>query len=54
MQKEFLGYRLKHILEYGDMSFDIVFESQDGKLVELTPCFDLQFNESNQIVAFGW
>ncbi|MEL4455272.1 serine hydrolase domain-containing protein [Lutimonas vermicola] len=54
MQKEFLGYRLKHILEYGDMSFDIVLESQDGKVVELTPCFDLQFNENNQIVAFGW
>jgi CubicO group peptidase (beta-lactamase class C family) len=54
MQKEFLGYRLKHILEYGDMSYDIVLESKDGKVVDLTPCFDLQFNESNQIVAFGW
>ena len=54
MQKEFLGYRLKHILEYGDMSYDIVLESKDGKVVDLVPCFDLQFNESNQIVAFGW
>ncbi len=54
MQKEFLGYRLKHILEYGDMSYDIVLESKDGKVVDLTPCFDLQFNENNQIVAFGW
>lgn len=54
MQKEFLEYRLKHILEYGDMSYDIVLESKDGKVVDLTPCFDLQFNESNQIVAFGW
>lgn len=54
MQKEFLEYQLKHILEYGDMSYDIVLESKDGKVVDLTPCFDLQFNESNQIVAFGW
>ena len=54
MQKEFLGYRLKHILEYGDMSYDIVLESKEGIVVDLTPCFDLQFNESNQIVAFGW
>lgn len=54
MQKEFFEYRLKHILEYGDMSYDIVLESKDGKIVDLTPCFDLQFNESNQIVAFGW
>ncbi|RIV68575.1 serine hydrolase domain-containing protein [Flagellimonas aequoris] len=54
MQKEFLGYRLNHILEYGDMSYDIVLESKDGKVVDLTPCFDLQFNESDQIVAFGW
>jgi len=54
MQKEFLEYRLKHILEYGDMSYDIVLESKDGKVVDLTPCFDLQFNESNKIVAFGW
>lgn len=54
MQKEFLGYRMNHILEYGDMSYDVVLESKDGKVIELTPCFDLQFNESNQIVAFGW
>jgi CubicO group peptidase (beta-lactamase class C family) len=54
MQKEFLGYRLKHILEYGDMSYDIVLESKDGKVIDLTPCFDLQFNENNKIVAFGW
>lgn len=54
MQKEFLGYRLNHILEYGDMSYDIILESKDGKVVDLTPCFDLQFDESNQIVAFGW
>lgn len=54
MQHEFSGYKLNHVLEYGDMSYDIVLESKDGKIVELTPCFDLQFNESNQIVAFGW
>lgn len=54
MQKEFLEYRLKHILEYGDMSYDVVLESKHGKVVDLTPCFDLQFNEINQIVAFGW
>ncbi|WP_140964035.1 serine hydrolase domain-containing protein [Flavobacterium jejuense] len=54
MKKEFLGYQLKHILEYGDMSYDIVLESEDGKVVDLVPCFDFQFNESNQIVAFGW
>jgi len=54
MQKEFLGYRLKHILEYGDMSYDIVLESKEGKVVDLTPCFDLQFNERNRIIAFGW
>ncbi|MCG2417809.1 beta-lactamase family protein [Aequorivita sp. F47161] len=54
MQHEFSGYKLKHVLEYGDLSYDIILESKDGKIVELTPCFDLQFNESNQIVAFGW
>ena len=54
MQNEFSGYKLKHVLEYGDMSYDIVLESKDGKVVHLTPCFDLQFNENNQIVAFGW
>lgn len=54
MQKEFLGYKLKHILEYGDLSYDIILESKDGKIVDLTPCFDLQFNENNKIVAFGW
>lgn len=54
MQREFVGYQLNHILEYGDMSYDIVLESKDGKMVNLTPCFDLQFNESNQIIAFGW
>lgn len=54
MRKAFLGYRLKHILEYGDMSYDIVLESKEGKVVDLTPCFDLQFNEKNKIVAFGW
>lgn len=54
MQQEFSGYKLKQVLEYGDMSYDIVLESNDGKVVDLTPCFDLQFNEINQIVAFGW
>ncbi|MCK9451706.1 MAG: beta-lactamase family protein [Bacteroidales bacterium] len=54
MQNEFSDYKLKHILEYGDLSYDIILESKDGKVVDLTPCFDLQFNESNQIVAFGW
>jgi len=54
MQKEFLGYELNHVLEYGDMSYDIILKSKGGKVVDLTPCFDLQFNESNQIVAFGW
>ena len=54
MQNEFLGYKLNHVLEYGDKSFDIILESKDGKIIELTPCFDLQFNKSNQIVAFGW
>ena len=54
MQQEFLGYRLKHILAYEDMSYDIVLESKDGKVVDLTPCFDLQFNEHNMIAAFGW
>lgn len=54
MQNEFSGYKLKHVLEYGDISYDIILESKDGKEVDLTPCFDLQFNESNKIVAFGW
>lgn len=54
MQMEFSEYQLKHILEYGDMSYDIVLESKDGKVVELTPCFDLQFDDDNKIVAFGW
>ena len=54
MQKEFSGYSLKHILAYEDMSYDIVLESKDGKVVDLTPCFDLQFNEHNKLVAFGW
>ncbi len=54
MQKEFSGYQLNHILEYGDMSYDIVLESKDGKVMDLTPCFDLQFNNSDQITAFGW
>lgn len=54
MQNEFSGYKLKHVLEYGDMSYDIVLVSKEGKTVDLTPCFDLQFNESSQIVAFGW
>ena len=54
MKREFSGYRLKHILEYGDMSYDIVLVSPEGKAVELTPCFDIQFNTDNQISAFGW
>jgi hypothetical protein len=54
MQREFSDYKLKHILEYEDLSYDIVLESKDGKVVDLTPCFDLQFNESDQIIAFGW
>ena len=54
MQKEFSGYKLNHVLEYGDMSYDIIMLSPEGKTVDLTPCFDLQFNENNKIVAFGW
>jgi CubicO group peptidase (beta-lactamase class C family) len=54
MQNEFAGYKLNHVLEYGDLSYDIILESKDGKVVDLTPCFDLQFNERNQVVAFGW
>ncbi|UII27513.1 beta-lactamase family protein [Fulvivirga maritima] len=54
MKHEFPGYQLKHILEYGDMSYDIILQSKSGEVVDLTPCFDLQFNESNQISAFGW
>ena len=54
MQNEFSGYKLKHVLEYGDISYDIILESKDGKIIELTPCFDIQFNENNKIVAFGW
>ena len=54
MQNEFSGYKLKHVLEYGDLSYDIILESKDGKIIELTPCFDIQFNENNKIVAFGW
>lgn len=54
MKREFSGYRLKHILEYGDMSYDIILKSPKGETVDLTPCFDLQFNEKNQINAFGW
>ena len=54
MQKEFAGYRLKHILEYGDISYDILLESKEGKVVELSPCFDLRFNENNQIDSFRW
>nr|WP_321407122.1 serine hydrolase domain-containing protein [uncultured Carboxylicivirga sp.] len=54
MQLEFVGYKLNHILEYGDMSYDIILKSEDGKIVDLTPCFDLQFNENNKIVAYGW
>jgi len=54
MQREFSGYQLKHILEYGDMSYDIILLSPEGKTVDLTPCFDIQFNDENQVVAFGW
>ncbi len=54
MQREFTGYQLKHILEYGDMSYDIILLSPEGKTVDLTPCFDIQFNNENQVVAFGW
>lgn len=54
MQQEFSGYALKHILAYDDMSFDIVLTSPEGENVQLTPCFDLQFNTEDQIVAFGW
>jgi len=54
MQREFSGYQLKHILEYGDMSYDIILLSPEGKTVDLTPCFDIQFNSENQVVAFGW
>lgn len=54
MQHEFSGYKLNHVLEYGDLSYDIILESKDGKIIGLTPCFDIQFNENNKIVAFGW
>jgi hypothetical protein len=43
-----------HILEYEDMTYDVVLESEDGEVKYLTPCFDLKFNEKNQIIAFGW
>lgn len=54
MQKEFTDYKLVHILEYEDDTYDILLESKRGIVEELTPCFDLKFNEQNQITAFGW
>ncbi len=54
MKTEFSEYQLKHILAYEDMSYDIILESPQGKTVDLTPCFDIQFNTDNKISAFGW
>ncbi|MEB8330689.1 serine hydrolase [Flavobacteriaceae bacterium KMM 6897] len=54
MQKEFTDYKLVHTLEYEDYTYDILLESKNGVIEELTPCFDFKFNEQNQITAFGW
>ncbi len=54
MQEEFKDYKLVHTLEYEDDTYDILLESKQGVIEELTPCFDLKFNEQNQITAFGW
>lgn len=54
MQREFTGYSLDHVLEYGDNSYDIILKSEEGKKTDLTPCFDVQFNHENQIIAYGW
>ncbi|KAA3659621.1 MAG: class A beta-lactamase-related serine hydrolase, partial [Calditrichaeota bacterium] len=54
MQSGFVAHRLKHVLQYGDGSYDIMLESGDGKEIEMTPCFDLQFDENGKIAAFGW
>lgn len=54
MQEEFSGYKLLHTLEYDDLTYDIMLESKDGTVAELTPCFDLKFNQQNQIIDFGW
>lgn len=54
MQKEFTDYKLVYTLEYEDDTYDILLESKQGVIEELTPCFDLKFNEQNQITAFGW
>jgi len=54
MQKEFIDYKLVHTLEYKDYTYDILLESKNGVIEELTPCFDFKFNEQNQITAFAW
>ena len=47
-------FKLKHILEYEDNSYDIILVSTNGSITDLTPCFDLQIDDKNQIVAYGW
>ncbi|MGD9897895.1 MAG: serine hydrolase domain-containing protein [Calditrichaceae bacterium] len=54
MREDFVNHKLKHILEYKDMTYDIVLESPEGQVTDLAPCFDLKFNDQNQIIAFGW
>ena len=53
LRDKFAGYTLKHILEYDDLSYDIILESPEGEVTDLIPCYDLQFDEDNQIVAYG-
>ena len=54
MQEEFTDYRLVHTLEYEDYTYDILLESKQGVIEQLTPCFDFKFNNQNKIIDFGW
>ncbi|WP_340158729.1 serine hydrolase domain-containing protein [uncultured Maribacter sp.] len=54
LKREFSDFKLKHILEYEDNSYDIILVSTNGSITDLTPCFDLQIDDKNQIVAYGW
>ena len=54
LRREFSGLKLKHILAYEDNSYDIILASDNGATFDLTPCFDLQIDDKNQITAYGW
>lgn len=43
-----------YTLEFKDLTYDIMLASTDGTVPDLTPCFDLKFNQQNQIIDFGW